>query len=291
MKVAQVKELAMDFRARKIVAALVFGMFALGAGFGFAEPELAEGAVQEKVSAKQEEVSKKAASKEEVSKKAASKDEVSKKEVSKKEVSKKEASKEEVSKKEASGKDEVSKEKEGQKEDSEEGEAGEKEDSGEAVEDGEAVAVAKPVNGDPVRLYGWKEYVVVEKMEHKLLAKMDTGALTSSIHAEEKELFERDGEKWVRFILSDPTMEKPVRERVEAPLVRVAKIKEPGGESEVREVVRLSFKIGERKVRGEFSLNNRGNMNAPMLIGRSLLKDLGWVDPGRVFLAEKEIFR
>lgn len=276
MKVAQVKELAMDFRARKIVAALVFGMFALGAGFGFAEPELAEGAVQEKVSAKQEEVSKKAASKEEVSKKAASKDEVSKKE---------------VSTKEASGKDEVSKEKEEQKEDSEVGEAGEKEDSGEAVEDGEAVAVAKPVNGDPVRLYGWKEYVVVEKMEHKLLAKMDTGALTSSIHAEEKELFERDGEKWVRFILSDPTMEKPVRERVEAPLVRVAKIKEPGGESEVREVVRLSFKIGERKVRGEFSLNNRGNMNAPMLIGRSLLKDLGWVDPGRVFLAEKEIFR
>lgn len=155
----------------------------------------------------------------------------------------------------------------------------------------EAAAVARPVSPDPVQVYGWREYIHINGVEEKLKAKLDTGALTSSIHAEEKELFERDGKKWVRFIVTDPGVKKPVRTRIEAPLVRIARIKEPGGESEAREVVRLGFRIGERKMRGEFTLNNRSNMLAPVLIGRSQIKDLGMVDPGRTHLAEQKIFR
>lgn len=162
-----------------------------------------------------------------------------------------------------------------------------------AVENAEAesAAVAKPVSPDPVRIYGWREYIFINGVEEKLKAKLDTGALTSSIHAEEKELFERDGKKWVRFIVTDPGLKKPARTRIEAPLVRMARIKEPGAESEAREVVRLGFRIGERKMRGEFTLNNRSNMLAPVLIGRTLIKDLGMVDPGRTHLAEQKIFR
>ena len=154
-----------------------------------------------------------------------------------------------------------------------------------------AVAVAIPVNPEPVRVYGWREYVQVEGMEEKLLAKLDTGALTSSIHAEEKELYERDGKKWVRFIVSDPRTKESKRTRIEAPLVRVALIKEPNAESEKREVVRLNYQLGDRKLRGEFTLNNRSNMLAPVLIGRNCLKNLGWVDPARTHLADQNIFR
>lgn len=157
--------------------------------------------------------------------------------------------------------------------------------------DAEKAAVAKPVGADPVRIYGWREDVLINGVQEKLKAKLDTGALTSSIHAEEKELFERDGKKWVRFIVTDPGLKKPVRTRIEAPLVRIAHIKEPGGETTSREVVRLSFLIGDRKMRGEFTLNNRSNMLAPILIGRNTIKDLGWVDPTRVHLAEQKIVR
>lgn len=162
-----------------------------------------------------------------------------------------------------------------------------------AVENADAAqaAVALPVSADPIQVYGWQEQILVEGVEEKLKAKLDTGAYTSSIHAEEKELFERDGKKWVRFIVTDPTMEKPARTRIEAPLVRIARIKEPGGESVPREVVRLRFEIGDRKMRGEFTLNNRGNMLAPVLIGRTLIRDLGMVDPGRTNLADKKVFR
>lgn len=152
-------------------------------------------------------------------------------------------------------------------------------------------AIARPASPDLTQIYGWKEYVMINGFKSKLQAKLDTGALNSSIHAEEEELFERDGKKWVRFIVTDPTEDKPIRNRIEAPLVRIAKVKEPGGDSLPREVVRLTVEIGGRKLRGEFTLNNRSNMLSPVLIGRRMIKDLGWVDPGRTFLADEKIFR
>lgn len=157
--------------------------------------------------------------------------------------------------------------------------------------DAEKAAVAVPVSAEPIQIFGWREHILIQGVAEKLQAKLDTGALTNSIHAEEREMFERDGKKWMRFIVTDPGKQKPQRTRVEAPLVRIARIKEPGGESVPREVVRLSFQVGERKLRGEFTLNNRENMLSPVLIGRTTIIELGWVDPGRTYLADKKIFR
>ena len=157
--------------------------------------------------------------------------------------------------------------------------------------DSEAAAVAKPVSADPKQIYGWREKVLVDGLEKTITAKLDTGAYTSSIHAEDAKLFERDGKKWVRFIVTEPRKKDSPRIQLEAPLVRIARIKEPGGESESREVVRLAFKIGERKLRGEFTLNNRSNMLSAILIGRVTIRELGWIDPSRVFLADDKIMR
>jgi hypothetical protein len=163
-----------------------------------------------------------------------------------------------------------------------------------AEEDKETeAAVARPVNGDPVQIYGWREWVYLSNGSEtqKLAAKLDTGALTSSIHVEDKKLFERDGKKWVRFVVTDPRDKDSKRMRMEAPLVRIARIKEPGGESEARETVLLNFKIGERRIKAEFTLNNRENMLSPVLIGRRTIRELGWIDPGRAYLADKKVMR
>lgn len=155
----------------------------------------------------------------------------------------------------------------------------------------ETAAVARPVTPDPIQVYGWREKILIDGIEGKIYAKLDTGAYTSSIHAEETELFERDGKKWVRFIVTEPRKKDSPRVRIEAPLVRIARIKNPGGESETREVVRLAFKIGERKLRGDFTLNNRSNMLSAVLIGRTTIRELGWIDPSRTNLADKKIMR
>jgi len=152
-------------------------------------------------------------------------------------------------------------------------------------------AVARPVPADPVQVFGWREKIKIQEIDQAFHAKLDTGALTSSIHAEDIKLFERDGAKWVRFIATNPREENAKRVPVEAPLVRYARIKEVGGESTRREVVRLNIRIGERSLRGEFTLANRSNMLVPVLIGRTMLRELGWVDPDRTYLADQGIFR
>lgn len=157
----------------------------------------------------------------------------------------------------------------------------------------EAAAVARPVSPDPVQIFGWKEWVTLSdgKNELKVAAKLDTGAYTSSVHAEEKKLFERDGRKWVRFVVTDPRKKELGRIRIEAPLVRIARVKEPGGNSEAREVVRLTFRLGERTMKADFTLSDRSNMLNPVLIGRTTIRELGWVDPGRAFIAEDKVTR
>jgi hypothetical protein len=47
----------------------------------------------------------------------------------------------------------------------------------------------------------------------------------------------------------------------------------------------------ERKLRGDFTLNNRSNMNSAVLIGRTTIRELGWIDPSRTNLADKKIMR
>lgn len=155
----------------------------------------------------------------------------------------------------------------------------------------DTIKVARPVTSDPVQVYGWREKVRVEEMQDELVAKLDSGALTSSIHAENQQIFEKDGKKWVKFVVTDPREDGAKRYEMEAPLVRTVLIKEPGEDSERRSVVRLGFHIGERKIKAEFSLNNRHNMICPVLIGRSTIRVLGWIDPSRTYLADDKIIR
>lgn len=161
----------------------------------------------------------------------------------------------------------------------------------EGQEEGAEVAVARPVAGDPVQVLGWKEWVVLSDGTHslKLEAKLDTGADTSSIHAMDKKLFERDGKKWVRFVVGAP--QQPERIRIEAPLVRIAHVKKPGGPSQVREVVRLPLELGGRRLKADFTLSDRSNMKMPVLLGRALLCELGWVDSSRAFIADEKVMR
>ncbi|MFI8481539.1 ATP-dependent zinc protease [Pseudomonas sp. NPDC078700] len=137
------------------------------------------------------------------------------------------------------------------------------------------------------KVFGWVEKGSIEPEGIEVKIKLDTGAKTSSMHAEDLERFKKDGDEWVRFNieLEDIDSGKKKNVEVERKVVRNIKVRGAGG-AERRPVVMMSMCIGDEVHKEQFSLNNRSKMNYPVLIGRSTLEHLGLVDVSKTFTSE-----
>ena len=134
---------------------------------------------------------------------------------------------------------------------------------------------------------GWVEKVTVKPWDVVVSAKLDTGALTSSIHAEAIERFTRDDEKWVRFTLVLEDEDDEVhRIETEQPLARNVRIKDHDDPSARRAVVELELCFDGRRHRTQFSLADRGDFIYPVLLGRRFMEDVAVVDPEATFLTQ-----
>ena len=128
---------------------------------------------------------------------------------------------------------------------------------------------------------GWRELVDLPELGLSgIPAKIDTGARTSSLHAEALEEFERDGEKFVRFAVDWDG----VRHECEAIHVDIRGITSSNGKTQRRYVIKTPMRIGELEFRAEISLADRSIMRFPMLIGRSSLRRRFAVDSGYSWL-------
>lgn len=135
---------------------------------------------------------------------------------------------------------------------------------------------------------GWLEFVRIQDADIRMDAKLDTGAKTSSIHAEilsapdrKSEEDEEDEEKVVVFRISN---EKGDERTIEADLVRWAAIKKKSGGVLYRPVVIMDFCIGGNLLSGEVTLADRGHFNYEVLVGRNMLEagDIV-VDPSEIY--------
>ena len=133
-------------------------------------------------------------------------------------------------------------------------------------------------------IVGWRELVgLPDLVSARIPAKIDTGARTSSLHATEIERFDRDGQRWVRFLLdlgegrSEPvTCEVPRADR------RI--ITSSNGDWQTRFIIKTALTLGSHKFRAEFSLADRSDMKFPILIGRTALRRRFLVEPSRSYL-------
>lgn len=137
--------------------------------------------------------------------------------------------------------------------------------------------------------YGWIEKIKVQPWGVEAKAKLDTGALTSSMHAEDIDFFERDGKDWVEFTVEfeDTDTEEVVEKRIERPLLRDFIAKGAGGRDR-RPVVLMQVCIADTLYEEQFSLRDRDNMIYPILLGRRTIQHLGPVDVTRTFLTEAD---
>ena len=139
-------------------------------------------------------------------------------------------------------------------------------------------------HGNERIIAGWLEMIVLSPWQIKLKAKLDSGAKTSSIHAENIEHFERDGKTWIRFDLPKGSDKKSVQSTIEVPLLREVQIKRHKMPSVTRSVVEMSFCINGHQYTTQFTLADRGNFNYPVLLGRRFLSNNILVDSAETFL-------
>ncbi len=127
-----------------------------------------------------------------------------------------------------------------------------------------------------IKVIGWLEEVVLYPENLLFKAKMDTGAMHSSLNSPRIERFVKDGKQWVRFSVTDRKDQEVVLER---PIVRTAKVKMRDGSHQDRPVVFLDICIGNTIKTAEVNLVDRRRFLYEFLIGRSFIKGSFAIDP------------
>ena len=128
-------------------------------------------------------------------------------------------------------------------------------------------------------IIGAVEWARVEPADLWVEARVDTGAETTSIHAEDIQLIERDGKRYVSFVLIDAITGSKYPQELR--LRRRVLIKQNGGPDQRRYVVRMWVTLGDSRSRIDVNLADRSGFEYPMLIGRNFLTDTMIVDVSR----------
>ncbi len=153
----------------------------------------------------------------------------------------------------------------------------------------------------PAWLAGWREHIDLPKLgAYHLVAKLDTGARTSALHAREvKRHTDRSGRTWLTMELlapeedsetdssadSDPGLVVPTGP-VRARWVADRLIRSSNGAEELRPVIRTTVALGGHRWTCEMNLAERSSMGHPVLLGRTAIRRRFLVHPGRSFLAD-----
>jgi hypothetical protein len=136
----------------------------------------------------------------------------------------------------------------------------------------------KPTTAGEMNLpiVGAVEWATVEPGNIRMEARIDTGAESTSVHAEDLQLVEKDGKRWVHFSLLNPDTNEKVP--VELRLRKKIKVKQSDSEKQTRYVVEMWITLGKIRSLVEVTLSDRDHMEYPLLIGRNMLVDTMIVD-------------
>jgi hypothetical protein len=124
--------------------------------------------------------------------------------------------------------------------------------------------------GAAFTVFGYMEWAAVGKAKIRVLAKLDTGADDSSIHAPSYEFFTKKGKRWVRFKVTGVNGKTAV---VEKKILKMTMIKQRKGPNAIRPLIRLKICVGDIRKKALVNLADRSGLDCPLLIGRSFLSN------------------
>lgn len=131
---------------------------------------------------------------------------------------------------------------------------------------------------------GWEEWLALPELGLPAIkAKIDTGARTSALQADNIEIVGIGAEAKVRFTIRPVPGRESIAITALADLVDQREVVSSNGERELRYVVRTTAVMGDRRWSIDISLTNRETMTYRMLLGRQGLQSDMMIDPSRSF--------
>ncbi|WP_108854924.1 ATP-dependent zinc protease family protein [Albidovulum aquaemixtae] len=131
---------------------------------------------------------------------------------------------------------------------------------------------------------GWRETVTLPDLGLiEIHAKIDTGALTTALHASHVKTYEKDGALWVQF--RPPRIGRKKPGLCHAPVHDQREVRNTSGVPVPRIFIRTTLQIAGRSWLIDVSLADRTQMTFPIIIGRSAIRRHRLlVDCGRSYL-------
>ena len=131
---------------------------------------------------------------------------------------------------------------------------------------------------------GWRELVHLPDLGiGPIVAKLDTGARSAALHAEDLEVYQSEAGQRIRFnAFVDDMASHAIR--CDLPLAGMRRVKNTGGSIENRALVRTKISVGGRVWTADITLTDRAEMGVPMLLGRATIRRKFVVHPGKTFI-------
>ncbi|BAZ44217.1 hypothetical protein NIES4102_12250 [Chondrocystis sp. NIES-4102] len=134
-------------------------------------------------------------------------------------------------------------------------------------------------------ILGWREIITLPKLGiEQIKVKIDTGARSSALHAFAIKELQKDGKSIIRFQVHPIQRNNHYTVTAEAELLEYRKIRNSGGTTQLRPVVKTWVKLGEYQWSIELTLTNRDVMGFRMLLGRQAVRNRFLIDAGKSFL-------
>jgi hypothetical protein len=142
------------------------------------------------------------------------------------------------------------------------------------------------------KIVGRREKVSFPELDIKYIdAKIDTGAYSSVLHCHHINVYEFEGEWYVKFSPLDPEHPEYSEKEFSFPVHSKKTIKNSFGESETRYFIKTKISLFKTRYPIELSLTDRSSMDFPVLIGRKLLHGRFLVNVSRTNQSFKSILK
>ncbi|TNE33179.1 clan AA aspartic protease [bacterium] len=113
--------------------------------------------------------------------------------------------------------------------------------------------------------------------------KIDSGASTSALHAQNIRKVRIGDKIFVKFRMLDRTHPAYEDNDIKLPLHRVKKVRSSNGYLQKRYTIQTRMKLGKKIYRIEFTLSDRKDMKYPILLGTKFLRNKFLIDVSKKY--------